>query len=96
MDAWATLGIVFACFLLICSFVSMGNCAKSESLDMIISLALFIFSSVLFIKSISILNKVKLIRAFEPFKHQTNTKAICMQCGQTWYIEEDVQAKNQK
>ncbi len=90
IKTWYVLGIILSCILFIFAFILSRACKSTELSDMVIPGILCILAGWLMVVSVSKLNKVKTILAFQPFLHQTNTKAVCLECGHTWYLEKDV------
>lgn len=90
MKNLAILGIIFSCVLFLLAFMTTSNCNTYEFSDIVIPGTLFLIAFLIFVKAISTFYRIKTILAFQPFLHQTNTKAVCLECGHTWYLEKDV------
>ncbi len=89
---FAAIGFILSSILIVIGIRAINVFSSSVAITLetlsgpfFLSLGIFVL-----IKSYKALHKFDFLRTFIPFKYQTNTKAVCMHCGKTWYIEKDV------
>ena len=71
-------------------FYAIMEATSSKILEILLSAPLASLGLKLMGYCLTVTIATCLIRIFAPFKHVTKTKAVCMDCSNTWHIEEKV------